>query len=94
MSEFFMGAAVLVLLLTAVGLLRLLRGPGQVDRLMSAQLFGTSGVAVLLLLAAAGESAAIDVALLLALLSAFVSLAFVLFGEQAGASSAVAGGDE
>ncbi len=94
MPEFFMGAAVLVLLLAAVGFLRLLRGPGRVDRLMSAQLFGTSSVAVLLLLAATGESAAVDVALVLALLSAFVSLAFVISGEQMDASSVLAGDDE
>lgn len=87
MTDFFLGAALLVLLLTAVGLLRLLRGPGQADRVMSAQIFGTGGVAVLLLVAAAGEHAALDVALLLALLSAFVSLAFVGFADWFNASS-------
>ena len=45
---------------------------------MAAQLLGTGGIAALLLLAAAtGMPAAIDVALSLALLAAFASVAFV-----------------
>ena len=94
MAAFFMGAALLVLLLTAIGLLRLLRGPGQADRVMSAQIFGTGGVAVLMLVAAAGDSAALDVALLLALLSAFVSLAFAVFADRSNASPASGKGGE
>ena len=94
MTDFFLGAALLVLLLTAVGLLRLLRGPGQADRVMSAQIFGTGGVAVLMLVAAAGDSAALDVALLLALLSAFVSLAFAVFADRSNASPASGKGGE
>jgi multicomponent Na+:H+ antiporter subunit F len=45
--------------------------------MMAAQLLGTGGVAVLLLLAVAGEAEALlDVALVLALLAAFASIAF------------------
>jgi multicomponent Na+:H+ antiporter subunit F len=62
----------------AVGLLRLLRGPANTDRMMAAQLLGTGGIAALLLLAAAtGEPAPVDVAMALALLAAFSSVAFV-----------------
>ena len=65
-------------LTVALGLVRILRGPSAADRMMAAQLLGTGGIAVLLLLAAAtGVSAAIDVALTLALLAAFASVAFV-----------------
>lgn len=78
MTEFLLGMALLVLLLTALGLLRVLRGPGDADRMMAAQLLGTGGIAVLLLLGAAtGEWAVVDVALILALLAAFASVAFV-----------------
>jgi multicomponent Na+:H+ antiporter subunit F len=83
MTSFLIGAACLVLAATALGLLRILRGPADADRMMAAQLLGTGGVAVLLLLAAAGESPAIvDVALMLALLAAFASVAFVSSGSR------------
>ncbi len=66
-----------MLLLTALGLVRVLRGPGDADRMMAAQLLGTGGIAVLLLLGAATlEPASVDVALTLALLAAFASVAF------------------
>jgi multicomponent Na+:H+ antiporter subunit F len=46
--------------------------------MMAAQLLGTGGIAAVLLLGAAtGERAAVDVALTLALLAAFAAFAFV-----------------
>jgi multicomponent Na+:H+ antiporter subunit F len=81
--EFLLGAAVFVLAMVALGLVRVLRGPAATDRMMAAQLIGTGGIAVLLLLAVAtGESAAVDVALTLALLAAFTSIAFVRAGAS------------
>jgi multicomponent Na+:H+ antiporter subunit F len=78
MNEFLLAAAAFVLATVALGLARILRGPGVADRIMAAQLFGTGGIAVLLLGAAAtGVRAAADLALTLALLAAFVSVAFV-----------------
>ena len=78
MNEFLLFAGIFVLATVAVGLLRLLRGPDRADRLMSAQLLGTGGIGVLLLAGvAAALPGAIDVALTLALLAAFVSAAFV-----------------
>ena len=77
MPEFLLAAAGFVLATVALGLVRILRGPGDADRMMAAQLLGTGGVATLLLLgAAAGEGGAADVALTLALLAAFASVAF------------------
>jgi multicomponent Na+:H+ antiporter subunit F len=77
MVEFLYVMAGLVLAAVAVGLFRILRGPTDVDRMMSAQLLGTGGIAALLLAAAAsGVSAAHDLALLIALLAAFASAAF------------------
>ena len=62
-----------------------MRGPGDAERMMAAQLLGSGGVAVLLLLAAAtGIGGAIDVALTFALLAAFASVAF--FKGTAGTS--------
>lgn len=78
MHEFLMLCALFVLADVAGGLLRLLYGPTDADRMMSAQLVGTGGIAILLLLGAAdGTPSAIDVALTLALLAAFASVAFV-----------------
>ena len=78
MNEFLVGAAVFVLVMVAVGLLRIFRGPAEADRTMAAQLLGSGGVAALLLLAVATQTPAIvDVALMLALLAAFAAVAFV-----------------
>ena len=78
MANFLLGAAGFVLATVALGLLRVLRGPGEADRMMAAQLVGSGGVAVLLLLAAATATPSIvDVAMMLALLAAFTSVAFV-----------------
>jgi multicomponent Na+:H+ antiporter subunit F len=77
MSGFLLAAAGFVLATVALGLVRILRGPGDADRMMAAQLLGTGGVAVLLLLGAAtGEGAVVDVALTIALLAAFASVTF------------------
>ncbi len=57
---------------------RVLRGPTAADRMLAAQLFGTTAVAILLLLAEAAGSAALrDVALVFALLAAVTAVAFV-----------------
>lgn len=78
MAEFLFGAAAFILAMVALGLARILRGPANADRLMAAQLLGTGGIAVLLLLGAAtGADGTVDVALTLALLAAFASFAFV-----------------
>jgi multicomponent Na+:H+ antiporter subunit F len=77
-ADFLLAAAGFVLATVAVGLIRILRGPGDDDRIMAAQLLGTGGIAALLLLAESmSVPAAVDVALILALLAAFVSVAFV-----------------
>jgi multicomponent Na+:H+ antiporter subunit F len=78
MADLLLAAATFVLAMVALGLVRILRGPTAADRIMAAQLLGSGGIAGLLLLAAAtGMPAAVDVALLLALLAAFASAAFV-----------------
>ena len=78
MADFLLAAATFVLTMVALGLIRILRGPNDADRMMAAQLLGTGGIATLLLLGTAtGETATIDVALTLALLAAFASFAFV-----------------
>jgi len=87
MADFLLSAACFVLAMVALGLVRILRGPGDADRIMAAQLLGTGGTAVLLLVSEAMSlPAAVDVALVLALLAAFVSVAFVkgVIGSETG----------
>ena len=78
MSDFLLATAGAILFTVAVGLVRILGGPGDADRMMAAQLIGTGGIASLLLIAAAtGARGVDDVALGLAILAAFASAAFV-----------------
>lgn len=76
--DFYLLIMATVLLITiGVGLTRVLIGPSAADRMMAAQLMGTSGIGVLLLMAPAlGVPALIDVALVFALLAAVAITAF------------------
>jgi multicomponent Na+:H+ antiporter subunit F len=78
MSTFLLAAAVLLLLTIGAGLVRVARGPTAADRMLSAQLFGTTGVAMFLVLAEAFDRPPLrDVALIVAILAALVMAAFV-----------------
>lgn len=60
------------------GLWRVLRGPTAADRMLAAQLFGTTAVAILLLLAEAGGAPPLrDVALVFAMLAVVAVVTFV-----------------
>ena len=84
MTSFFFAAAGFVLIVVALGLVRILYGPNESDRMMAAQLVGSGGVAVLLLLSVASETRpVVDVALMLSLLTAFSSVAFVRASPRA-----------
>lgn len=77
MDALTLGLAVFLLLNLAVALLRVARGPTPADRLLAALLFGTTGVAILLLLAdAMTQPAFVDAALVFALLAAITGAAF------------------
>jgi multicomponent Na+:H+ antiporter subunit F len=76
MPELLTLAAAFILLTVAGGLLRLLRGPGGIDRLAAMQLVGSGGTAALVLLSVSGaRPSLLDLALLLAILSTFASAA-------------------
>lgn len=80
MTFVFSTIAVLLLLTVGGGLVRILRGPTAADRMMGAQLLGTAAIAILLVLGIARRvPAAIDLALILALLAPFATIAFVRF---------------
>ncbi len=78
MDTLYLAIALFLLLTLVVGLWRILRGPTAADRMLAAQLFGTTAVACLLLLSQALEQAALrDVALVFALLAVVTAVAFV-----------------
>jgi multicomponent Na+:H+ antiporter subunit F len=92
MTEFLIASLGFILAMLALGLIRILRGPGDADRIMATQLIGTGGIAALLLLGAVTDApAAVDVALTLALLATFASVAFVRNLKTDGSASAEGG---
>ncbi len=77
MPAIFLGLALVLLVTMTAGLLRIVIGPSPADRMMAAQLLGTSGIGVLVLLAPALQMPAlIDVGLIFALLAAVSVTAF------------------
>ena len=70
--------ALFLLMAIAAGMIRILKGPTAADRMMAAQLFGTCGVAILLLLGkGTGNAVLFDIALVFALLAALATMTFV-----------------
>ena len=70
--------AMILLPAIVAGMFRILRGPTAADRMMTAQLFGTCGVAILLLLGTGmGSTVLLDIALVFALLAALATMTFV-----------------
>ncbi len=78
MNALLHGVAGFLLLMLFTGLLRIWWGPRAADRMLASQLFGTTGVALVLVLAEAQAMPALrDVALTLALLAVLATVAFV-----------------
>ena len=78
MERLYLILTLFLLLNLTAGMWRVLRGPSAADRMLASQLFGTTAVAMLLLLAQVyGAPALRDVALLFALLAAVTAVAFV-----------------
>lgn len=77
MSAVYAIICVLLLVTIAAGLYRVFHGPGLANRLLAIQLFGTTGLAIVLLLGAALDiPAAKDIAVVFALLAALTGTAF------------------
>lgn len=77
MSGLLLALAAFLLANLLIALIRVVRGPTSADRLLAALLFGTTGVAILMLLAYAGAGPAlVDAALVFALLAAITGTAF------------------
>ncbi|HEV2126672.1 MAG TPA: monovalent cation/H+ antiporter complex subunit F [Chloroflexota bacterium] len=78
METFYLILVLFLLLNLAGGLIRVQRGPTPNDRMVASLLFGTTGVAVLLVLAeSSGLPSLRDVALVFSVLAAVNTVAFV-----------------
>ncbi len=77
MTMFLAAVAVFLLLNIALGLVRIVRGPTMADRMLAAQLFSSTGIAIMLVLSVVlAEPAVLDVALIFAVLAVLATLAF------------------
>jgi multicomponent Na+:H+ antiporter subunit F len=77
-DDLHLAVALFLLLNILLGLVRIMRGPTPADRMLSTQLFGTTGVAILLLLSVGlNLPVLLDVAIVFALLGALATVAFV-----------------
>jgi multicomponent Na+:H+ antiporter subunit F len=78
MTTFYLIVATALFASLCGGMYQVLRGPTPGDRMLVIQLFGTTVVAVLVLIGkAVNDSALVDVAVILALLAAVTMIAFV-----------------
>lgn len=78
MISFYELVLAFLLITLAAGLWRIFQGPTSADRMLAAQLFGTTAVAMLIILSQlSGNHAFRDAALVLALLAAVMATAFV-----------------
>ncbi len=78
MNTLYLLIALFLLFTLIAGMWRILYGPTPADRMLAAQLFGTTAVACLLLLSQALTQPALrDVALVFALLAVVTAIAFI-----------------
>lgn len=73
----------ILLIILLIGLYAIISGPSQTDKMLACQLFGTVGVAILMLLAVVQEQhSLLNTALILALLAPLTLIAFVKLAEK------------
>ena len=78
MVDLYPAMILLLLCNIVVGMVRILRGPTAADRMLAAEMFATSAVVIVLLMAVFSDNLAlIDVALVFALLAALAAVTFV-----------------
>jgi len=81
MSDLYLFTALILLATVTAGLVRIFIGAARVERLLALQLFGTTAVAIVLLLAEGLKQPVLrDLALVLGLLASTMSVAYVRYG--------------
>ena len=85
MDLFYLMLISFLFLNMALAMIRVVRGPTRADRMMTAQLFGTTGVAVLVVLSEMMDLPALrDVALVFILLAVMLAVCFVRTATEVG----------
>lgn len=85
MTSWLLSLAVVLLASLLAGMVRVAVGPTVADRMLAAQLMGTTSVCVLLLTARAwNRPELVDVALVFGLLAAVAAVAFTRYGGEIG----------
>jgi len=80
MTAFYLLCSLLLLITIIVGFWRVIKGPTTFDRMIAAQLFGTTGVAIIVLLANGFEKPDLySVALVFALLVLVTLVGFICY---------------
>jgi multicomponent Na+:H+ antiporter subunit F len=80
---FYIAVVVLLLLCLIIGLIRVLIGPDNANRMLAAQLFGTIGTTIVIILSVLQNNEVItNVALVFTLLASITVIAFLKLAEQ------------
>lgn len=83
MNVFYTGVIVLLLICLIIGLIRVLVGPDNANRMLAAQLFGTISTTVVIVLSVLQDNEVItNVALVFTLLASITIIAFLKLAEQ------------
>ncbi|GAA0812438.1 multiple resistance and pH regulation protein F [Colwellia sp. D2M02] len=83
MNYFYIAVVVTLLLCLILGLIRVLAGPDNANRMLAAQLFGTIGTTVVIVLSVLQHNEEItNVALVFTLLASITVVAFLKLAEQ------------
>lgn len=83
MNLFYIVVVAILLLCLIVGLIRVLAGPDNANRMLAAQLFGTIGTTIVIVLSVLQDNEVItNVALVFTLLASITVVAFLKLAEQ------------
>lgn len=83
MTFFYTTVVILLLICLIVGLIRVLIGPDNANRMLAAQLFGTIGTTIVLVFSVLQNNEVItNVALVFTLLASITVIAFLKLAEQ------------
>ncbi len=86
MHEFFLGVSVFILFLVALTLVRAVRGPGIINRIIAVNVVGTKTIAIILMIGIMFGAVDFftDIALVYALINFIGTLAFSKYFEKKG----------
>ncbi len=86
MYEFFLGVSIAILSMVALCLVRVVRGPGIINRIVAVNVMGTKTIAIILMIGILFQNVDFftDIALVYALINFIGTLAFSKYFEKKG----------